>query len=79
MLIPRVSCNLREAVIKANATAGTDTIMLGQQDLHTDAAQNMRIITGRSYFGPAILPDGLIFGLDEETSNVWTAETKGRF
>jgi len=25
-------------------------------------------------FGPAILPDGIIFGLGEQTGNVWLAE-----
>jgi Tol biopolymer transport system component len=31
---------------------------------------------GLAAFGPAILPDGIIFGLDEETGNVWIGEQK---
>jgi Tol biopolymer transport system component/tRNA A-37 threonylcarbamoyl transferase component Bud32 len=31
---------------------------------------------GLAYFGPAILPDGLIFSLDDESGNVWIAERK---
>lgn len=30
---------------------------------------------GLAYFGPAILPDGIIFSLDHEMGNVWYAES----
>jgi hypothetical protein len=29
---------------------------------------------GLAFFGPAILPDGIIFSLDEQTGNVWIGE-----
>jgi len=31
---------------------------------------------GLAFFGPAILPDGIIFSLDEQTGNVWIGEKK---
>jgi hypothetical protein len=33
-------------------------------------------IRGGQYYGPAILPDGIIFSANEQTSNVWLGELK---
>jgi Tol biopolymer transport system component len=41
---------------------------------HIHGARIKMPSTGLAYFGPAILPDGIIFGLEEKTGNVWIGE-----
>ncbi len=43
---------------------------------HVHGARVKVTSRGRAYFGPAILPDGLVFSLDDESGNVWIAEPK---
>jgi dipeptidyl aminopeptidase/acylaminoacyl peptidase len=43
---------------------------------HIHGARIKVTSTGLAPFGPAILPDGIIFSLDEETGNVWIGDRK---
>jgi serine/threonine protein kinase len=43
---------------------------------HIHGARVKVTSAGLAFFGPAILPDGIIFGLDEEIGNVWIGEQK---
>src|SRR2546423_46255 len=43
---------------------------------HIHGARLKVTSSGLANFGPAILPDGIIFGLDEETGNVWIGDRK---
>jgi eukaryotic-like serine/threonine-protein kinase len=43
---------------------------------HIHGARVKVTSSGLAFFGPAILPDSIIFGLDEETGNVWIGDQK---
>jgi dipeptidyl aminopeptidase/acylaminoacyl peptidase len=43
------------------------------QHLHS---ARIRPADGLAFFGPAILPDGIIFSLEEETANIWMTEAR---
>ena len=43
---------------------------------HVHGARLKVTSAGLAAFGPAILPEAIIFSLDEETGNVWFGEQK---
>jgi eukaryotic-like serine/threonine-protein kinase len=44
--------------------------------VHHFHSARIRPVDGLALFGPAIVPDGIIFSLEDETANIWITEAK---